>query len=247
MAQVVTQSGGVAEDAATARRLYRAMYLVRRFEERTEEQYTRARIGGYCHLCIGEEASHVGAIDAARRGRLPVRELPRPRLGARRRLGSDGGHGRALRQGDRRRGRLRRLDAPARRRAPLLRRLGHRRRAPADRGRRGARARPDRDAAASSCASSATARPTSAPSTRRSTWPRSGTCRSSSRSSTTCTAWAPRSRRRRPSRSCTGAPRAYRMHGERVDGNDLAAVREAAGRLLRSWHATSAGRRCSSA
>jgi pyruvate dehydrogenase E1 component alpha subunit len=63
MAQVVTQSGGVAEDAATARRLYRAMYLVRRFEERTEEQYTRARIGGYCHLCIGEEASHVGAID----------------------------------------------------------------------------------------------------------------------------------------------------------------------------------------
>jgi pyruvate dehydrogenase E1 component alpha subunit len=39
------------------------MYLVRRFEERTEEQYTRARIGGYCHLCIGEEASHVGAID----------------------------------------------------------------------------------------------------------------------------------------------------------------------------------------
>jgi len=36
---------------------------VRRFEERTEEQYTRARIGGYCHLCIGEEASHVGAID----------------------------------------------------------------------------------------------------------------------------------------------------------------------------------------
>ncbi|MBM3886270.1 MAG: pyruvate dehydrogenase (acetyl-transferring) E1 component subunit alpha, partial [Gemmatimonadetes bacterium] len=35
----------------------------RRFEERAEEQYTRARIGGYCHLAIGEEAANVGAID----------------------------------------------------------------------------------------------------------------------------------------------------------------------------------------
>ena len=33
------------------------MLLIRRFEERTEEQYTRARIGGYCHLAIGEEAA----------------------------------------------------------------------------------------------------------------------------------------------------------------------------------------------
>ena len=41
----------------------REMILIRRFEERAEEQYTRARIGGYCHLAIGEEASNVGAID----------------------------------------------------------------------------------------------------------------------------------------------------------------------------------------
>ena len=41
----------------------REMLLIRRFEERAEEQYTRARIGGYCHLAIGEEASNVGAID----------------------------------------------------------------------------------------------------------------------------------------------------------------------------------------
>ena len=39
------------------------MLLIRRFEERAEEQYTRARIGGYCHLAIGEEAANVGAID----------------------------------------------------------------------------------------------------------------------------------------------------------------------------------------
>jgi pyruvate dehydrogenase E1 component alpha subunit len=51
------------EAAEDARRLLRMMLLVRRFEERTEEQYTRARIGGYCHLAIGEEAANVGAID----------------------------------------------------------------------------------------------------------------------------------------------------------------------------------------
>ena len=49
--------------------------------------------------------------------------------------GRDGG---AVRQGDGRRPRPRRLDAPAGRAAPLLRRLGHRRRAPADRRRHGA-------------------------------------------------------------------------------------------------------------
>ena len=43
-------------------KLYRAMYLVRRFEERTQEQYTKARIGGFCHLNIGEEATVVGGI-----------------------------------------------------------------------------------------------------------------------------------------------------------------------------------------
>jgi pyruvate dehydrogenase E1 component alpha subunit len=40
------------------------MLLIRRFEERAEEQYTRARIGGYLHLAIGEEATVVGAIAA---------------------------------------------------------------------------------------------------------------------------------------------------------------------------------------
>ena len=48
-----TQHSSVAIDAATAERLLRQMLLIRRFEERTEEQYTRARIGGYCHLAIG--------------------------------------------------------------------------------------------------------------------------------------------------------------------------------------------------
>ncbi|HEX2036264.1 MAG TPA: pyruvate dehydrogenase (acetyl-transferring) E1 component subunit alpha [Chloroflexota bacterium] len=45
-------------------RLYRLMVLIRRFEERAEEQYTRARIGGYLHLNIGEEATVVGTATA---------------------------------------------------------------------------------------------------------------------------------------------------------------------------------------
>jgi len=36
------------------------MLLIRRFEEKTGEMYTRARIGGYCHLNLGEEATVVG-------------------------------------------------------------------------------------------------------------------------------------------------------------------------------------------
>ena len=117
MADVTHDTVSVAQDPAAARRLLRAMMLIRRFEERTEEQYTRARIGGYCHLAIGEEAATVGADRRADRVRLPVRELPRPRHGARRGQPARRGDGRAVRQVDGRRRRLRRLDAPARRRA----------------------------------------------------------------------------------------------------------------------------------
>src|SRR3954471_10102244 len=55
-------------DAEAARRLLYQMALIRRFEERSEEQYTRARIGGYCHLAIGEEAATVGSVDALEEG-----------------------------------------------------------------------------------------------------------------------------------------------------------------------------------
>ena len=44
--------------------LHRQMQLIRRFEERAQEQYTKAKIGGYCHLNIGEEATVVGGIHA---------------------------------------------------------------------------------------------------------------------------------------------------------------------------------------
>jgi pyruvate dehydrogenase E1 component alpha subunit len=42
------------------RELYHLMLLVRRFEEKTAEMYQRAKIGGYCHLNLGEEATCVG-------------------------------------------------------------------------------------------------------------------------------------------------------------------------------------------
>src|SRR5437588_13093803 len=78
MARAAHSEDGVAQDADTARRLFRTMALIRRFEERTEEQYTRARIGGYCHLAIGEEASTVGAVDALTEGDCLYASYRRP-------------------------------------------------------------------------------------------------------------------------------------------------------------------------
>ncbi|MEP7078090.1 MAG: pyruvate dehydrogenase (acetyl-transferring) E1 component subunit alpha [Chthoniobacterales bacterium] len=42
------------------------MLLIRRFEERASQQYQAQKIGGFCHLYIGQEAVIVGAVAAAR-------------------------------------------------------------------------------------------------------------------------------------------------------------------------------------
>ena len=42
--------------------LYRRMVLIRRFEEKVAEMYSRGKITGFCHLYAGEEAVAVGAI-----------------------------------------------------------------------------------------------------------------------------------------------------------------------------------------
>jgi len=44
--------------------LYRQMLLIRRFEEKSAEAYVAGKIGGFCHLYIGQEAVAVGAISA---------------------------------------------------------------------------------------------------------------------------------------------------------------------------------------
>ena len=57
-------SGG--EDPAVLPGYYRQMALARAFELRAAEMYTRAKIGGYCHLNLGEEATVVGLMAALR-------------------------------------------------------------------------------------------------------------------------------------------------------------------------------------
>jgi pyruvate dehydrogenase E1 component subunit alpha len=49
-------------DPAVLKDLLEKMLLVRRFEEKAAELYTLGKIGGFCHLYIGQEAVGVGAI-----------------------------------------------------------------------------------------------------------------------------------------------------------------------------------------
>lgn len=46
--------------------LLRRMTLLRRFEERAGEAYAQGRIGGFCHLYIGQEAVATGSLAALR-------------------------------------------------------------------------------------------------------------------------------------------------------------------------------------
>jgi pyruvate dehydrogenase E1 component alpha subunit len=55
---------GAKAQADTLIAYYRQMLLVRRFEERAARAYTEAKIGGYCHLNLGEEATVVGLMAA---------------------------------------------------------------------------------------------------------------------------------------------------------------------------------------
>ncbi|GIW07194.1 MAG: pyruvate dehydrogenase E1 component subunit alpha [Dehalococcoidia bacterium] len=61
-----TLLSGSGESREQLHRYLFQMLLIREFEERVGEQYTRAKIGGYCHLNIGEEATIVGAFSAIR-------------------------------------------------------------------------------------------------------------------------------------------------------------------------------------
>jgi pyruvate dehydrogenase E1 component alpha subunit len=64
-----SNSGGSKKDRALpakqkSREILAKMMLIRRFEERAGEMYAKAKIGGFLHLCIGEEAAIVGATNA---------------------------------------------------------------------------------------------------------------------------------------------------------------------------------------
>jgi pyruvate dehydrogenase E1 component alpha subunit len=54
-------------DRETLINIYHQMLLVRRFEEKSAEAYSSGKIGGFCHLYIGQEAVAIGAISAIRK------------------------------------------------------------------------------------------------------------------------------------------------------------------------------------
>ena len=53
-------------DAALNQELLRSMLLQRRFEERCAEAYALGKIGGFCHLYIGQEAVSTGVLSLLR-------------------------------------------------------------------------------------------------------------------------------------------------------------------------------------
>lgn len=62
------QKSRIAEmDKETLVNIYHQMLLVRRFEEKSAEAYSAGKIGGFCHLYIGQEAVAIGAISAIRK------------------------------------------------------------------------------------------------------------------------------------------------------------------------------------
>jgi pyruvate dehydrogenase E1 component alpha subunit len=61
-----TAAGPALPEPDVAREWLATMMLIRRFEERAGEMYAKAKIGGFLHLAIGEEATIVGAVRALR-------------------------------------------------------------------------------------------------------------------------------------------------------------------------------------
>ena len=68
MADVTQHAGATRElpERDAAREWLATMMLIRRFEERAGEMYAKAKVGGFLHLAIGEEATIVGACRAMR-------------------------------------------------------------------------------------------------------------------------------------------------------------------------------------
>jgi pyruvate dehydrogenase E1 component alpha subunit len=57
---------GSTTNAALHREMLHSMLLQRRFEERTAEAYALGKIGGFCHLYIGQEAVSTGVLSSLR-------------------------------------------------------------------------------------------------------------------------------------------------------------------------------------
>src|SRR3954465_13024078 len=67
MAEVTQErSGRSLPEPDAAKEWLQAMILIRRFEERAGQMYSKAEVGGFLHLAVGEEATIVGAVRAMR-------------------------------------------------------------------------------------------------------------------------------------------------------------------------------------
>src|SRR5713101_10020123 len=66
MATATIRSVKPSAPAELERRMLRQMLLIRRFEEKAAEAYALGKIGGFCHLYIGQEAVAVGSMAALR-------------------------------------------------------------------------------------------------------------------------------------------------------------------------------------
>src|SRR6266852_5948337 len=66
MATATAQTTDTSAQRELERRMLRQMLLIRRFEEKAAEAYALGKIGGFCHLYIGQEAVGVGALTALR-------------------------------------------------------------------------------------------------------------------------------------------------------------------------------------
>src|SRR5213082_847089 len=66
MATAATRTAKPSAQTELERRMLRQMLLIRRFEEKAAEAYALGKIGGFCHLYIGQEAVGVGTLTALR-------------------------------------------------------------------------------------------------------------------------------------------------------------------------------------
>ena len=79
--------------------ILRKMIFIRRFEEATEREFRKGKIGGYLHVYSGQEAVASGILTATRRKDDVVYcRLPRPRARAARSAATRSRDGRAVRQ-----------------------------------------------------------------------------------------------------------------------------------------------------
>src|SRR6266516_2033230 len=66
MATATARTANASAQTELERRMLRQMLLIRRFEEKAAEAYALGKIGGFCHLYIGQEAVAGGSLAALR-------------------------------------------------------------------------------------------------------------------------------------------------------------------------------------